>query len=155
MYLLDADIFSFTLRSSLHPLVIRNLDATQPSERWLSIIGVQEILAWKYNPLLKTASQQSPKVLRAYGEFHDLLRVLCSIQIKPFDEAAMSEFSNMAGAGNIGIMDRRVAAIALANKFTVVTNNEQHFLPIKVVRPELQIENWNKRLYPRNPTNTI
>jgi len=65
VYLFDSDIFSFTLSDPEHyPLLSENLDATDPSERWISIITAQELIAWRYNPLLKVPSQQPPRVLR-------------------------------------------------------------------------------------------
>jgi predicted nucleic acid-binding protein len=86
-------------------------------------------------------------VLKAYKDFYEMVGILGSLQIKPFDEAALREFNNMSGAGHVGVRDRRMAAIALANDFTVVTNNERDFDAIKVVRPELRIENWARRAY--------
>jgi len=157
VYLLDSDILGFTLSDpERYPLLIQNLDATDPSERWISIVTAQELIAWRYNPLLKAASQQPPAVLRAYHNFLDILGVLCSLQIKQFDENALKEFRNMAGAGNIGVRDRRIAAIALSNNLTVITNNERDFRAIQNARPELRVENWTKQSYfPRSSTNTI
>lgn len=154
MYLLDSDIFSFTLSDpEQYPLLSENLDATDPSERWISTITAQELIAWRYNPLLKVPSQQPPRVLKAYLNFLDMLAVLCVLQIKPFDEAALKEFRKMPG--NVGSRDRRIAAIALAHNFTVVTNNERHFNAIQRERRELRVENWTKRVYfPRTSTNT-
>jgi predicted nucleic acid-binding protein len=148
VYLLDSDILGFTLSDpERYPLLIENLDASDPSERWISIITAQELIAWRYNPLLKTASQQPPAVLRAYHNFLDILVVLCELQIKQFDASAMQEFRKMRGAGNIGARDRRIAAIALSSNLTVVTNNESDFVRIQEARPELIVENWTKQLY--------
>ena len=157
VYLIDSDILGFTLSApERYPLLIQNLDASDPSERWISIVTVQELIAWRYNPLLKTASQQPPAVLRAYHNFLDILVVLCALQVKQFDADAMREFRSMKGAGNVGARDRRIAAIALSNDLTVVTNNESDFEGIKQARPELNVEYWTKRLYfPRNSASAL
>lgn len=150
MYLLDTDITSFWLtKPEEHPPLIPNFDATDPSERWISVVTAQELTAWRYKPLLRVESQQPPRVLHAYKNFFEMVQVLGSLQIKPFDEDALAEFRNMRGAGNVGVRDRRIAAIALAHGFTVVTNNTRDFEAIKAARPELLIENWAEREYPR------
>lgn len=150
MYLLDTCIVSFWLRApDAYPQLIPNFEATAPSERWISVVTAQELIAWRYNPLLKTGSQQPPKVLKAYQQFLEMIDILGSLQIKPFDEDALVEFNNMRGTGHVGARDRRMAAIALANNFTMVTNNEQDFDDIKRARPELRTENWARYLYLR------
>src|ERR1043166_8564695 len=141
---------SFYLRApEVYEPLSPNFDATDPSERWISVITAQELTAWRYNQLLKVSNQQPPRVLVAYKNFLDMAQLLGGLQIKPFDDRALAEFNNMRGAGSVGARDRRIAAIALANDFTVVTNNVGHFETIKQARPELRIEEWARTLYPR------
>jgi predicted nucleic acid-binding protein len=79
-------------------------------------------------------------LLRVYHALDDILRLICKLPIKPFDEDAYHHYLGMPG--HIDVNDRRIAAIALSNNFTVVSHNKEDFAAIKAVRPSLRIEDW-------------
>lgn len=140
MYLLDTN----TVRYGLHepdnyPLVVDNLNANNHLDIWISVITVQELIEWRYNPLLIASSQQPPYVLRVYEQFFDILEDICGLQVKPFDSEALKNFSGMPG--NVGVQDRRIAAIALAGDLTVVSHDDD-FEEIKKRKPQLKLVDW-------------
>lgn len=103
---------------------------------------------------LKRARRQ--QLLDAYYYFRDGLAVVHYYHnlIKEFDDAAYDEFQGMPG--EVGGNDRRMAAIALANDFTLVSH-DRDFSLIQAARPDLRIQDWvdtdyseaNSRLYSR------
>ncbi len=63
-----------------------------------------------------------------------------SIAILPFDGAASVEYQRLQKLNlRAGTMDIRIAAIALAQKATLLTRNRIHFEKI----PSLKIEDWS------------
>jgi predicted nucleic acid-binding protein len=140
VYLLDTNTVRYGLyEPGKYPLVAANLTVSG-HETWISVVTAQELIAWRYSPLLTAKSQQRPTVLRVYRQFLDILEDICSLPIKPFDATAMGNLSGMPG--NVGIQDRRIAATALANDFTVVTHNREDFEAIQRRKPTLKIVDW-------------
>lgn len=149
MYLLDTNTVRYGLyEPDNYPLVVDNLNANNHLDIWISVITVQELIEWRYNPLLIASSQQPPYVLRVYKQFFDILEDICDLQVKPFDSAALKNFSGMPG--NVGVHDRRIAAIALAGDLTVVSHDDD-FAEIKKRKPQLKLVDW----VTTPPTNTI
>lgn len=70
-----------------------------------------------------------------------LNEVLRNLQIKRFDESAYREFEKLPKNMRGGVFDKRIAAIALANNFILVTANVQDFKDI----PNLEIQDWTAR----------
>jgi len=105
-------------------------------------VTAEELIAWRFIPLAGLKSASRAQVVNAYYQFRDILSVIHIYhnQIASFDEEAYDEFLGMPGA--VDLNDRRIAATALANGFTVVTHNETDFLEIKKAKPALQVENW-------------
>ena len=143
MYILDTNIVSFSVyQTARHTTLVRNFRATQPADRWISIVTAEELIAWRFLPLQDLRNAPHAQVLKAYYYFRDILAVihLYHSHIKEFDDAAYDQFRGMPG--DIDEADRRIAAIALAHDFTVVTHNESDFTDIKKAKPQLKIQNW-------------
>lgn len=89
-----------------------------------------------------SAMSQTPIISRAKQD-----RFLNHFDSLPFDDAAARQYgevqSYLRRRGRlIQIPDMQIAAIALANDLTVVTNDTDHFGRI----PELKIEDWTLAL---------
>lgn len=140
MYILDTNTIRYAFyEPDNYPQVVANINAHNHLDLWISIVTAYELIKWRYNPLLRANNQQPPYVLRAYHNFFEIISDICSLQIKPYDAAAQSNFTKMPG--NVGIQDSRIAATALAWDFTVVSN-DRHFRTIKSRKPSLKLINW-------------
>jgi predicted nucleic acid-binding protein len=145
VYLLDTNIISFSVyHPTLHPLLEKNIRATRPSDRWISVITAHELIAFKYENIGRTKSMASGPLLKFYEQFDDILSLIRKLQIKPFDSDAYRQFLGMPGA--VGVHDRRIAATALAYDLTLVTHDGD-FRAIKAVRPKLRVEDWVEKDY--------
>lgn len=140
MYLLDTNIISYSVyHPDHHRLLAQNIRATRPNDRWISVVTAHELIAFKYEKIAATKSMGRGPLLRVYQALDDILRLICRLPIKPFDEDAYSHYLGMPG--HIDVNDRRIAATALSNNFTVVSHNGD-FDAIKAVKPALRVEDW-------------
>ncbi len=73
----------------------------------------------------------------AYRELRDLFAFFGAFIILPFDDAAAVVFDTFDSV-RIGTMDKKIAAIALANGALLLTANRRDFEKI----PGLTIDNW-------------
>jgi tRNA(fMet)-specific endonuclease VapC len=74
---------------------------------------------------------------------HDIQDLLQDVDVLPFDTSAAEEFGKLRGIlKNRGMavnpVDLQIAAVAIANGLTLVTNNTRHFQNI----PGIQLEDW-------------
>ena len=70
-----------------------------------------------------------------------MLRLYCSMNVLDYDERAAIEFQQLRKERlQIGTMDMKIAAIALANDAVLLTRNAGDFLRV----PGLKIEDWTK-----------
>lgn len=77
---------------------------------------------------------------RAYQCLLAHIETFAEFTILPFDQAAVAHVEEMIRARiRIGTMDRRIAAIALANDATLLTRNLADFARI----PNLRAEDWS------------
>ncbi len=138
MYVLDTDTFSnLIIRSRNYPALRKRFLAQPPESLYISVILVDEMLK-ALLPLIQR-EWNTPKIVRRYAELQDFLAELQQIQILPFDEDAYQEFIRIPNAlRHPHPRDCRLAAIALARGFTVVTRNTRHFANI----PGLLCEDW-------------
>jgi tRNA(fMet)-specific endonuclease VapC len=68
-----------------------------------------------------------------------VLELYASSTVSPFDAAAASAFDAFSGLRiRGGIMDQRIAAIAVARNLVLLTRNRTHFTGI----PGLIVEDW-------------
>lgn len=135
VYVLDTDTLSLYQRE-FEP-VCRRVDALPPTERAVAIITVEEQLRGRMAVLhnLRTVAQ----TLHAYQLLQTTVEKLKPLKILPFTEAAIVRYNELKAMKlNVGLMDLRIAAIALEHGATVVTRNVRDFARV----PDLTVENW-------------
>ena len=78
-------------------------------------------------------------LLRGCDKFKRMLFDFTRLNVLGFDLAAAKVYEQLRSLGvQIGAMDLRIAAIALANDYTLVTRNTVDFERV----PGLRIEDW-------------
>jgi tRNA(fMet)-specific endonuclease VapC len=128
-YLLDTD--TITLIQFGHAAVIRNLATHADSEIALSAISFQEQMQGWLGRLGKLAkvSQQADWYDRLVTR---MLPVWRRFEMLPFPQAAIQRFQQMRTLRlNVGLMDLRLAAVALENNLIMVTRNTRDFGRVK------------------------
>jgi tRNA(fMet)-specific endonuclease VapC len=126
-YLLDAATLAEVLRSAPSPLLVRRLTSVPPRDRWTSVISVGQLL-------LAARRSGRPKLMQ------DVLRLVASVKVASFDMPATQSFAKLrATVASAGAPDDvMIAAIALANDFTLVTRRPADFARF----PHLRAESW-------------
>lgn len=104
---------------------------------FVSIVSFHELLnGWN---AYMAKRQSSESLVRAYFEFETILKDFSVMQLLPFDRKAAEVFDELAKEKlRVGSMDLRIAAIAIANQMTLLTQNTVDFERI----PGLQIDDW-------------
>jgi len=130
-WLLDTDTIVYYMRAM--PAVVGQLEATRVSSRYVSLITLGEL----YFGIFRSA--QVEKNLRRYRRF------FAGVKLLPFTPAIAERFgvikADLARRGEIiADHDLWIAAHALVQGATLVTNNERDFARISGLR----IENWAK-----------
>jgi tRNA(fMet)-specific endonuclease VapC len=100
-----------------------------------TIITIEEQMrGW----LVSLAKERLPRrQVGAYRRLAGLFEFFRPFHIALFDEAAATLYETF-GSVHIGAMDRKIAAIAIANKALLLTANKKDFEQI----PGLRFENW-------------
>jgi tRNA(fMet)-specific endonuclease VapC len=129
-YLLDTNVWAVFLRNSDSPVVPR-LRATPPADVRVCSVVVAEL----YYGCLRSANPDGNR-----RKVDALLRPHKSL---PFDNSAAERFAAIrrhleALGTTIGPYDLQIAAVALANGCTLVTNNTREFSRV----PGLPLEDW-------------
>jgi tRNA(fMet)-specific endonuclease VapC len=141
VFLLDTDHLGI-LQDRVQPDFPRLLDriAEYPyTAFYVSIVSFHEqVVGW--NAYLNRA-RMMPGVVSAYQMFQDILGDFASMQVLPFDEDAGNRFEMLRHQRvRIGTMDLRIASIALARGYTVLTQNLVDFEKV----PGLAAEDWTR-----------
>lgn len=131
-YLLDSNAWIAYLRQK-QPKLTQRLQREDPGDICLCSVVLGELIygAIRSGPAHEAANRQL--IARLRGQFRSL----------PFDDAAAEEYgkirAHLDGSGTpIGPNDLLIAAIALANQLTLVTNNTGEFSRV----PGLALEYW-------------
>jgi len=133
-FLLDTDHLSHYQEK--HPILLPKL-AAHPGEFATGIVNAEESLRGR----LKYVGQATKGAQRihSYDLFRDTLVFLSGLPILPYDRASETEFQSILHLRTrAGTQDLKIAAIALANKLTLLTCNRRHFVHV----PGLIIEDW-------------
>lgn len=134
MYLLDTDILSNLMKRSPSTILIAKLASIPVDQQFTSSVTLDE--------LVYGAHRLSPG--RTDVLLEQLERTLLpNLPILPFDAAAAYQYGEVRAqlerqGTPLGEADLRIAAIALAHGFVVVTGNIRHFQRV----PGLAVENW-------------
>lgn len=99
------------------------------------IVAIKEQLRGWLASLAK--ERQIRRQIVPYRELGKLFEFYTAFQIIPFDEAAAERFESFGGI-RVGIADRKIAAISLAQRALLLTANRRDFERL----PGLRFENW-------------
>jgi tRNA(fMet)-specific endonuclease VapC len=136
MFVLDTDTLTHLLLG--RPGVAERMRQAA-GEVGITVVTRIEVLQGRFASVLKAEDGQA--LLVAQQRLRETEKDLEEFDPLPFDDAAAAEFDRLLaikGLRRIGRGDLLIAAIALANKATLVTRNVKHFQRV----PGLQIENW-------------
>jgi len=130
IFLLDTDIVIYWLKNR-YPSIDRKIKQNGSSALRLSSITVAELYFGAYNSVKKEEN------LRMAENLFEILKIVS------FDETCGEHFGKikalLKSRGQIiSDSDIFIAATAVSNNFTLVTNNEKHFRRIE----NLETENW-------------
>lgn len=139
VYVLDTDILSIhqSEAGAEYERLRKHLDGVDPRLVFVSIVSFQEqALGW--NSYLQQAKKLE-SLIRGYAKFQRMLLDFTRLNILAFDQDSLKELESLKAAGvQVGAMDLRIAAVALANECTLVTRNTVDFERV----PGLRIEDW-------------
>ena len=129
-YLLDTDICIYAVARRA-PSVLARFDALKPGEAALSVIAFGELCTG-------AAKSSHPQVV-----WRNLAALISIAGVKPLPVEAARRYGELRAALErkgtpVGANDLWIAAHALAEGLTLVTNNEREFRRV----PKLKIENW-------------
>ena len=140
MYLLDTSVVSnFLDERRYYPQLTTKILSQPPEQIFISIITVEEILQGALASVQK--AKRKPSVTKAYQYFDDLFSALHRFQILSYTPEAKDIYQSLpAKIKRIGTQDCRIAAIALANNFTVISVNVNDFVSIGLTK----VEDWTR-----------
>lgn len=131
MYLIDTDIIIYSLKND--KIVQQNFLNNENIPKFISIITYGELL---FGAKKSKHIDKNTAVIYRIKELFPIL---------PIDLPIIETFSDLKAKtqikGNpLDDFDLLIAATALTNNLTVITNNEKHFSRVR----DLKIENWSK-----------
>lgn len=140
MYLLDTSVVSnFLDERRYYPQLTARILSQPPEQIFISIITIEEILQGALASVQKVKRKSS--VTKAYQYFEDLFAALHQFQILSYTPEAESIYQLLpAQIKRIGTQDCRIAAIAHANEFSVITINVNDFVSIGIAH----VEDWTR-----------
>ena len=137
MFLFDTDIITNILKKHPSKHLLKRLTVVPQHEQFISTITISEIV------------YGAEKSSRPGYHLDNLERILLpSVNIVGFDSKSAYICGRLRAVLEkkglpLDFADLEIAAIALANAFTLITGNTEHFERI----PELHIENWLKEKF--------
>jgi tRNA(fMet)-specific endonuclease VapC len=104
---------------------------------FVCVVSFHELVnGWNAYSVKKRSSES---LVRTYFEFERILKDFSVMQMLSFDRKAADVFEELSHQRlRVGSMDLRIAAIAIANQMTLITQNTVDFERI----PGLSIEDW-------------
>jgi tRNA(fMet)-specific endonuclease VapC len=79
--------------------------------------------------------------VQVYHRLRQQLEIYCGLKILAFTEPAAAEFQRLRKVlPRVGVMDLKIAAVALVHEATVLTRNVHDFRQV----PGLSVEDWTK-----------
>lgn len=131
-YMLDTNICIYAIKNKPE-IVSKRIKEFNPDEIFISTIVFAE---------LKHGVEKSVNVEKNERTLNNFVKLF---EILPFDATAAAEYGKLCAylqkrGTPIGTMDMLIAAHALSQNFTLVTNNVREFERV----PNLKIENWSE-----------
>ena len=137
MFVLDTDTYSNFLRGSIP--IKRRIAQAPTGSVYLCAVTPEEMLRGRLDYINQLRTRKDARLPLAYDFLLDLVRDLNRISILRYDEEADRIFQDWPAAiKRLGSQDCRIAAVAQANGFMVITSNTAHFSKIGVV-----CKDWN------------
>lgn len=140
MFVLDSDHISILQRASgaeYAALMQRMLRLAESDFYWSIISFHEQVNGWHAH--LQRSKRDISRIVTGYRRFENILRDFSQRQVLPFDLEAADTFTQLAQARiRVGVMDLRIAAIALSRDFTLLTRNFVDFSRV----PRLKLEDW-------------
>jgi tRNA(fMet)-specific endonuclease VapC len=137
LFLLDTDILSLVEQG--HPVVLHHVNSHPIADLTVSAISIQEQMQGFQAAVTRARDHQ--QLALAYDRLvNRLLPVWHRFVVVSFPEPAIRRFEHLRSLRlNVGLMDLRIAAIALESSLTVVTRNRRDFGRV----PGLVIVDWS------------
>jgi tRNA(fMet)-specific endonuclease VapC len=139
VFVLDSDILSIIQDrdgEEFHRIQQR-MATVEPTTVHVSIVTFQE-QANGWNNHIRRA-RTADRVVHGYAMYERMLAEFVRLNVLSFDLGAARTLADLRSQKvRIGTMDLRIAAIALANNFTLVTRNTVDFERV----PGLRFEDW-------------
>lgn len=108
-----------------------------PADIGFSVVSFHEQALGGHNYIRR--AQTSGQVIHGYVMLSRLLQDYAIAHVLPFDTAAAAAFAAQSGQRlRVGVMDLRIASIALSRGLTVLTRNLRDFRRV----PNLLAEDW-------------
>ena len=130
MYLLDTNILIYA-KNKKSPIVMNNIKSKDPSELFVSIFSVAEMIFG------------SKKSLDPQRNYRALLEFLLPFNILEFEQRDCDKYGEIrffleANGTPIGTIDTFIGSMSVSRNLVLVTNNVREFERI----PGIHIENW-------------
>lgn len=136
LFVLDTDLLTLYYRGD--PVVVRRVDGQPTASLAISVMTVDEQLTGWYT--LTRRARQPKEIAQAYANLAEAVVRLAKWRILPYTESAIARVVQLKVLRlNVGLMDLRIAAIALENGAVVVTRNRRDFSRV----PSLSVEDWS------------
>jgi len=136
LFVLDTDVLSLYYHGD--PIVVCSIDTQPASALAISVMTVDEQLTGWYT--LTRRARRPVEIAQAYSHLADAVVRLARWRILPYTESAIARVAQLKALRlSVGLMDLRIAAIALEHGAIVVTRNRRDFSRI----PGLSIEDWS------------
>jgi tRNA(fMet)-specific endonuclease VapC len=143
VHVLDTNVVSnFLDGNRAHDQLRTRVLSTPPTQLFITVVTLKEVLRGALAAVHRVEKHGGRRLIEQYEELYALHRDLQRFNVLPYDRAADEAFRGIPA----DIRDRRpddcrIAAIAIANGFAVVTHNTRHFATV----PGLRIEDWELR----------
>jgi tRNA(fMet)-specific endonuclease VapC len=136
LFVLDTDTLSLYYHGD--PTVVQRVDARPSTDLAIAIMTVDEQLTGWYT--LTRQARRPEDIARAFAHLGEAVVRLARWRILPYTESAIARVGQLKALRlNVGLMDLRIAAIALENGAVVVTRNRRDFGRV----PGLSVEDWS------------
>ncbi|HEV3260536.1 MAG TPA: type II toxin-antitoxin system VapC family toxin [Gemmataceae bacterium] len=135
-FLLDTD--HLTLFHHGHAAVGTKMAAQPAGTVGLAIVTAEEALRGRLATLRQ--AQTGPQRITRYSQLQETVELVNQFPIVPFDQTVESHFQQLWSLRlRVGTQDLKMAAVARANRLTLLTRNRRDFGRI----PGLGLDDWS------------